>query len=184
MFYKRLGYIICILCLIPVLGCFACRGNKETEEPESKTFNVTFIQEGQTDIVIKVKRGETLTNIPTPADKKGYNVVWSVTSFENITSDLTVYAVENAKSYTIRYNLGSVSNDCYAKIDSYSQTVTYNQSYVLEIPECYGYKFKGWVISGTDTAVTDGFWLTDSDLTLTALWEYAAKSDRWWTEEF
>lgn len=176
--------IALILCVVPILGCIACREETGADTPKYETFNITFVQEGQADIVKKVKIGETLTDIPVPINKQGYYIEWSITTFDNITSDLTVYAVETAKTYTVQYDLGVVSNDGYATIDSYAQTVKYDQSYTLEIPACYGYDFTGWVLINTDTVVTDGVWLIDSNVILTALWKLNVNSDRWWTGEF
>ena len=60
----------------------------------SNKVDITFVQSGQEDVVVTIKKGESLEDIPDPAQKTGYTVVWDVTDFSNIDEDLTVNAVE------------------------------------------------------------------------------------------
>jgi len=57
-----------------------------------KTFTVTFKAEGAADVVRTVDYGDTLTDIPEVPEKDGKSGKWDVTSFANVTSDITVRA--------------------------------------------------------------------------------------------
>ncbi|MGN0822897.1 MAG: InlB B-repeat-containing protein [Candidatus Gallimonas sp.] len=144
---------------------------------------VTFIQTGCAPVVKTVVEGGTLTDIPRPQAKTGYTVVWESADFTNITKSFTVNAMETPNNYTITYDLGTLANDRYATISSKTQTVTFDTTFNLYTPSCYGYTFVKWVITGTDTAVTNGTWDRDDHLPLTAVWEKDESSDRWaWTK--
>ena len=71
----------------------------DSGEEETQLVKVTFKQNGQADIVKTLKKGEALTDIPTPASKTGYTVAWEPIDFTNITADVTVNAIETAKTY-------------------------------------------------------------------------------------
>ena len=43
---------------------------------EVETYTITFIQEGQSDVVKTLKKGETLTDVPVPVSAAGYDIVW------------------------------------------------------------------------------------------------------------
>ena len=78
--------------------------DKIEEKPEEvKTYTVTFVQEGFTDVVIEVKEGEALTDIPTPQAEEGYNVVWESVDLSSIKENLTVNAVKTVKTYTVTF---------------------------------------------------------------------------------
>ena len=78
--------------------------DKTEEKPEEvKTYTVTFVQEGFADIVVEVKAGEALTDIPSPQAEEGYNVVWESVDLSAIKENLTVNAVKTIKTYTVTF---------------------------------------------------------------------------------
>lgn len=133
--------------------------------------------------------------LPTPT-KTGYNfggwtdkstgTVERITSSTNVTTaeDHTIYAIWNAKNYTI--TLDANGGSC----DVTSFTATYNKTYdsVTSFPDIgdanaptrTGYTFAGWYNeSGTQRIGTNKH-ITDSDLTFTAKWnanEYSISFD-------
>lgn len=149
----------------------------------AEPYTITFIQTGQEAVIKKVAAGGSLASedIPAPVSKTGYNVTWDVVDFTNINESFTVNAIETAKTYTISYSLGECADDSSVSIESYTQTVTYDQPYNLYIPKCDGYKFVKWINSETKAEVKNGTWTTDDNLSLTAIWEEEKDSDRWWT---
>lgn len=150
----------------------------------NEPYTITFVQTGYDPIVKKVAMGGSLDNadIPQPNSKAGYTVVWDKTDFSNITESITVSAIETANEYTITYSLGDREGDSYANITETQQSVTYDSTFTLYIPECYGYKFVKWVKTGTDIQVQNGTWNIADNVPLTAVWEIDNNSDRWWSE--
>ena len=66
--------------------------NSSDEKPGK--VNVTFKQSGCVDIVKKVNKGETLTDVPAPAEKTGYTVTWDTfTGFSASTLPITPLAL-------------------------------------------------------------------------------------------
>lgn len=127
------------------------------------TIKVTFKQSGCQDVVKTVKEGEALTDIPSPASKTGYTVVWDTLDFSNITEDITVNAIETANEYTITYNLNG------GTLETTTQTVTYDQPTTLATPQKEDCLFLGWTYQGN--AVVDGEkWTIAGDVTLIATW--------------
>ena len=127
---------------------------------------VTFKQDGKADVVKTVNKGDDLTDVPVPAEKTGYSVVWDRTDFTDIMENITVNAVETAKSYTITYdaNGGTVANA--------TQSVVYDAEYTLETPihaESY-MSFDCWKDLAGNTIAVAGTWTTDRDMALTAQW--------------
>ena len=127
---------------------------------------MTFQQNGQVDIVKTLKKGETLTDIPTPVLKTGYIIEWESVDFTNITADMTVNAIETAKTYTLVFdgNGGSLTQT--------TITVTYGQEYNLMVPAHDTKLFAGWMYNGTDVSLI-GIWEIDADtaeVVLTAQW--------------
>ena len=53
---------------------------------------VTFVTEGNSDIIKYVKKGKTLQDIPTPPGVKGKYCLWPEVSFKNIQEDMVVVA--------------------------------------------------------------------------------------------
>lgn len=138
----------------------------DSSEESIQQVKVTFKQDGQTDIVKTLKKGETLTDIPTPISKMGYMVEWNAVDFANITEDMTVYAVETAKTYTVVLNVNGGS------VMQTTITVTYGQAYKLMIPTKENKVFDGWFYNGIHISLS-GIWEIDTDeaeVTLIAEW--------------
>lgn len=173
--------IVPLLIALATLSLTCCAGAQENPEEQDKStkYTITFIQNGQNNIVKEVAGGATLTDIPTPVGKTGYNVSWDRTVFENITTDITVNAVETAKTYTVSYDLGSLAEDEYVSITSATQTVVYDAPYSLYVPECYGYIFVKWKKDGAEFKQTEGIWMTGKNVLLVAIWEKDGNSERW-----
>ena len=122
----------------------------------TKTVTVIFRQNGAEDVVKTVKEGDALTDIPTPAAKTGYTVVWEEADLTNITEDMVVNAVEMAKTYTVTLNAngGEVSQETF--------TVTYDAEYTLVEPTHDEYGFKYWTYAGNKVDLS-GIWNIDSE---------------------
>ncbi|MBQ8295593.1 MAG: InlB B-repeat-containing protein [Clostridia bacterium] len=172
---KKFMLLIVALCGVMVFS--ACGGGGTSNESggipthssgqvQDKKCTVTFKQLGQNDIVKEVKEGETLTDIPTPAEKVGYDVVWDTNSFANITENMVVTAVETAKKYTVTYDAGE------GTVTSATQEVTFDSEPTLATPTREGYVFTGWTYEGK--AVT-GKWTIAQSVTLVATWEEETK---------
>ena len=137
-----------------------------SEETETQWVKVTFQQNGQVDIVKTIKKGETLTDIPTPALKTGYIIEWESVDFTNITADMTVNAIETAKTYTLVFdaNGGSLTQTI--------MTVTYGEAYNLMMPVHDTKLFAGWMYNNANVSLV-GTWEIDADtaeVVLTAKW--------------
>ena len=142
--------------------------SNSSSESEINTVTVTFKQSGQTDIVKTVEQGATLTDIPTPQAKKGYNVEWNRTDFTNITEDITVTVKETVRVYEVELN-SSVGT-----IPSSKMTITYGESYSLsKLTGDSRYKFVEWTYMGAPIALS-GTWDIDEEdckIQLYATWE-------------
>ena len=137
-----------------------------SEETETQWVKVTFQQNGQVDIVKTIKKGETLTDIPTPALKTGYIIEWESVDFTNITADMTVNAIETAKTYTLVFDANGGS------LTQTTITVTYGQAYNLMTPTHDTKLFVGWMYNDTNVS-SIGTWEIDADtaeVVLTAEW--------------
>ena len=138
----------------------------DSSEESIQQVKVTFKQDGQMDIVKTLKQGETLTDIPMPISKMGYMVEWNTVDFINITEDMTVYAVETAKTYTVVLNVNGGS------VMQTTITVTYGQAYKLMIPTKENKVFDGWFYNGIHISLS-GIWEIDTEeaeVTLIAEW--------------
>lgn len=175
MMKKILLNLILVLIFLTIFS--ACAENDFKEE--KKKYKITFIQSGVANIERKVTAGESLKNVPASQAKEGYSVVWDITDFSCINSNLTVNAVESPNTYKIIYNLGERETE--AEIAEQEQEVIFDTEFGLYTPTCNGYRFKKWVISGTNTVFTDSIFTTARDVSLTAIWELDLDSDRWWT---
>ncbi len=138
--------------------------NANWVEVMAEKCTITFVQAGEVMTTRTVDKGATLTDVPNPAQKTGYDCVWDRTDFTNITQNITVTAVETAKTYTITFDAkgGSVS--------SATQTVTYNGAYTLPEPTKEDSHFLGWY-DENDVKYTGGVWTTADDVKLTAKWQ-------------
>ena len=141
--------------------------SEEGGSTEEKVYvTITFKQAGQTDVVKTVEQGKALTDIPTPAAKTGYKIVWDTTDFANVTENMTVNAVETAKTCTIVFDTKDEN------IPQASITVTYGEAYELPTISHEDKTFKGWRYDGNMQA-NNGVWEMDveGDLTFSAVWE-------------
>lgn len=162
--------VMAIIITVAMFSLVGCGSKKENEKEKSLVYTVTFVQDGQEDIIKQVESGATLSDIPVPVSKTGYTISWDRTIFENVTGDIIVNAVETAKSYTVHFDLGELAEDRYASIPSATQTVVYDALYSLYVPECYGYDFIKWEECESGNEFIDGVWANDKDVFLTAVW--------------
>ncbi len=128
------------------------------------SYDVTFKQAGQADVVKTVEFGTPLTDIPTPVAKTGYDIAWDVTDFSNITDDLTVNAVETAKTYTLTVEDGTTPSPAI--------TVTFDAGYTItQTPTKAGYDFGGWKNKADNQPVAvTGTWAIDGNVTVVPIW--------------
>lgn len=133
---------------------------------EKATYTITFKQKDQTDQVYVVEEGEDFTNVPNPASKTGYTVVWNVTDFSNITSDIVVKAIESPNTYTITYDANG------GMMSTTTQEVVYDSTVTLATAVYEGYDFIGWTLTeeAGGTVVLDGVWKLPNNVTLVANW--------------
>ncbi len=107
-------------------------------------YTVTFKAEGSEDIVKTVTYGEDLTDIPAVPEREHYNQVapcWDVTSFEGISSDITVNAVYTANVYTVTWNVEGVeTSESYV----YNTTPVYTGELAKACDEDVYYVFNAW----------------------------------------
>ena len=138
--------------------------NNDSSIDEKTVYSVTFKQEGQNDIVKEVEEGKALTDIPTPTQKIGYTVKWTVEDFSNVTENMTVEVVSTANEYTITYdaNGGTVTPE--------TQKVTYDAiPQTFATPTSETHNFVCWTYEGKAVQATD-IWKFASDVTLVASW--------------
>ena len=100
-------------------------------------------------------------------------VKWSVEDFSCISSDLNVTLVFEPIKSVIHYDLGECPN---AVITALTQTVTYDESFNLYIPQPYTsaeyeYEFVKWVVKSTQTEFANGVCDFTVDVELVAVWE-------------
>ena len=168
---KLLLLILSLTMAIGVICATGCANNETpngstditSEIPEEKTYTITFKQDGKLDIVKEVKEGESLTDIPTPATKIGYTVVWENKDLTNIQENITVNAVETPNKYTVTYD-----TDGGAAIEALQ--VTFDGDYVLPVPVKEGFTFTGWTYQGNGIT-SSGKWAIASNVTVKATWQ-------------
>ena len=129
-------------------------GLENSSDNETQYVTVTFKQEGKMDVVKTLEKGDNLTDIPIPAEKTGYNVIWDRTDFTGIMEDIVVNTVAPAKTYMIILNAngGNVSKTTF--------TVTYGQAYEFEKPIHKENAFISWKYNGEKVALS-GVWDID-----------------------
>lgn len=137
------------------------------------TYTVTFSQEGQADIVKQVEKGKALTDIPTPVEQDGYDIVWDKTNFSEITGDLTVTAVATPKTYVITYTYNPLLENAYeVTLEKTTQSVVYNTQFTLATASASNAEktliFKGWIDEETKEPVEAGTYVFTRDITLVA----------------
>lgn len=91
---------------------------------ETEKFKVRFVQQGEADKVIEVKKGEKLNNVPAPKEIKGYNVSWDIADLQGrvITEHLTVNAVLTPKTYKVTFKYNG---------EETTKTATYGKKFTL-----------------------------------------------------
>ena len=133
---------------------------------ELNIWTITFVQDGEEDIVKTVGKGSALTDIPTVKPVEGYDVVWSVTDFSNITENMTVTAVKTAKNYRVAYEIAADET-----METTTKDVTFGAEYTLDQPTKEGYSFVAWMDKETGKIVPEtGIWAIASNVTLQATW--------------
>ena len=141
---------------------------------KSNYCKVTFKQEGQSDIVKMVKRGEALTDIPEPVQVDGKEMIWDYEDFYEITSDITVNAMV-CRRFIITLKTGFTEEEVPMK--TYTIEVIYGRKFTLPTPKyvkdssSVSHEFDCWKIEGTNRKVTDGIYTFEQDLVLVASWE-------------
>ncbi len=140
--------------------------NDNDNEEEKQYVTVTFKQAGKADIVKTVEKFTSLTDVPTPAEKKGYTIVWDKTDFRNITENIVVTAIETIKAYTIIFktNIGITTQT--------TMSIVYGDTYELPQATSEDGTFKGWLYNGANIAM-QGVWEIDAEggtLVLVAEW--------------
>lgn len=116
-----------ILAVISTLCCFAftaCGG--------SDSVKITFVQEGQKNVVVTCKKGETLKDVPTPVKSSDTTLIteWNITddfvAEENITITTTEY------TDGLEFTIDSYGSEKYYKVEWYRGTAS-----TVVIPEYY-----------------------------------------------
>ncbi len=131
---------------------------------ETEKFKVRFVQQGEEDKVIEVKKGEKLNNVPAPKVIKGYNVSWDIVDLQDrvITEHLTVNAVLTPKTYKVTFKYNG---------EETTKTATYGEKFAF--PEIAG--VESWQIEGSmsDYSGEITYWDFDYEVTFTA--KYSGK---------
>ena len=170
--------------LVVMLSFFVSCNDKPTSGDKNSldTFTVTFICEGQEDVVYTVESGDILTEIPKLPTADGYTFAWADYDFSlPITEDIEITAVKTPNTYTVFLTLAYKS----ATIENSEISVCYGERYELPMPQCTGYKFVGWKIeeTGSDFA-KQGVYTLLSNVTLVAEWVIDETSSENWGDGF
>ena len=132
-----------------------------------ETYTVTFLQNGFDPIVKTVEEGETLTDIPPVQIKEGYNIVWEEKDFTNITENITVNAIETAKTYTAKLTTS------FGTLETTTVVFTYGETYTLPtlMDSDKMMTFAYWTYNGVKLE-SSGTWMTDvtEEIELVAVW--------------
>lgn len=130
---KLFNLILCITfaCCFVISGC----GKKS----ETQTYAIIFKCENRADIVKTVKKGDTLTEIPTLPEVTGYTFVWSETDFTDISQNMTVIAVKTPVKSIVTLNLNG------GTLDVNTVNLNYDDEYTLPSPTKSGYRFNKWI---------------------------------------
>lgn len=159
-------------------------GNTSEDGGEvENVYKITFVQEGQENVVKTVKVGETLTDVPTPVAIPGYDVVWDTTDFSSVTGNATVTAVATKKTFTVKFSLGPAAKETGATISKTTQEVLYQDTFEFPEVACPGYDFVGWVLSDTEESVTSNAYNYTENVVLVAMWEIDVEDPFWWSPE-
>lgn len=100
---RRLLTIVLIIAIFAALLLVACDGN---------AYRVNFYDGDALVFSFAVKKGGSLEEIPDVPYKEGKVGAWSVTDFDAVNSDITVYAVYSEAQYVVRF---FVDDELYAE---------------------------------------------------------------------
>ena len=136
---------------------------------KTPVYTITFVQEGQNNVIRTAKKGTALTDVPTPVAVTGYDVAWDVTDFSDIQANATVTAVKTAKTYTITYVVSDFAASKGVTLARTQQAVTYGQAFTLFEKPTYTdeveYVLHAWLKDGAE--FTSGTWTLTDNVTLT-----------------
>jgi len=117
-----------------------------------KMLKVRFFNEDGSYVEKEIGYGKTLEDIPEPLGKLGYSAKWETEdghepNYENITSDIMLYARYEAEVYTINYiiNGGTISGDA-------KQEYTVEDTVSLPLAEKKYYNFLGWFSNSDESS--------------------------------
>ncbi len=160
--------ILALFCVIfTFVGC-----DDDNGETYTVYHSITFVQEGQENIVKKVKSGQDLTDVPSPKPMVGYlDVKWDITDFTNITNDMVVTVLKTPKVYTVTLDgNGGVfeGGETSLQIDN---VVFGERCDNLPYPQRDGYKLRGYFYNGQALGENQFKWQIDAEnIVLTATW--------------
>ncbi len=149
---------------------------------EDAVFTITFVQNGQEPVEVKVDAGSDLSEIPTPVAKTGYTITWNRTDFTNITENITVTAIETPMTFTVSFDGNGASYDA-------TKSVSYDEEINWAKPVKAGYIFLGWFIvdaegNATNEKFTDAVWNRLEGLSLVAQWEEDFSTNEGYTDRY
>ena len=154
----------------------------ESDETPVVYYTVTFKQEGEKDVVLKVESGKGVAqeSIPTPRAKFAHTVAWETVDLSNITQNTVVNAIATPKTYqiTLVWNApnGVTTTDV---MQTTKITVRYNEKFIL--PTYGSVVSGGWKVDYWHTdegdKVQSGSYAWANDMTLYAEWSYWVLAD-------
>lgn len=149
---KILICVFAVLCAMLTAVLISCGGN---------SFRVEFYVDGELYDYFLVEKDGYIEEIPDVPVKEGKSGVWSETNFDEITSDMTVYAIYSDARYVVRF---MVDGELYREIWVNKNSALTS---VPSVPEKTGYR-GAWT-------VTD-FTVVDRNLTVDAVYTAVASS--------
>lgn len=147
-------FLAILLAMMSMCLVFAgCNGETQGEEPAEPTYyTVTFKQDGQADVTIRVESGKGISasEMPTPKPVDGYIVVWEDVDLSCITKDMTVNAIATYNGFVITLvypamfpkELITVTE---IKIETGEE---FNLPTLEADPEDAGYEIEKWIVVG------------------------------------
>ena len=128
-------------------------------------YSVTFDTNGGSAIESQTIEEDSYATVPVHAPTRdGYTFAgWSYDFSKSITQNTTITAHWTPNTYTITYDVSGGN-----ALNSNTQSVTYDASYILAIPTRTGYTFAGWY--NGSTKVENDTWNFVKNITLTANW--------------
>lgn len=170
-FLATLLAVVTVAALVVFCSCDTDKPDSSSSAEEPTVYvTVTFVQEGQNDVVKTVEKGSALTDIPVPASVKGYTVKWEEKNYDAVESDMTVNAVITANTYTITFDYGDSGF-----VGPETLTVTYDAEFALPENKSTSVSFKGvtWKIEDTGEELVAGKYTVDKNITVKI--EYTGK---------